>query len=111
MKPHLAPLIVALAITTAPTIAQPKFDKEAFRSAFSTLKDPGSLDARNIKYAAKSGAWSMCGEFNAKNAMGGYVGFQRFSGVAGFDKSGKKAVYFIAATGDVADMMCSQEGM
>lgn len=41
----------------------------------SVLKDPSSVQYRNISeyYPA-----SVCGEFNARNAMGGYTGFKIF---------------------------------
>lgn len=41
-----------------------------------TLKDPGSAQFRNE--AMKGHV--LCGEINAKNSMGGYVGFSRFIG-------------------------------
>lgn len=46
--------------------------KEAVESV---LKDPGSVKYRNIKeyYPA-----SVCGEFNARNSMGGYGSFEFF---------------------------------
>ena len=40
-----------------------------------SLKDPASVQFRGVK-AYKSGA--VCGEYNAKNGFGGYVGFARF---------------------------------
>ncbi|MCU4623464.1 hypothetical protein KTJ54_15365 [Acinetobacter radioresistens] len=45
----------------------------------STLKDPDSAEFRNVK--------GYCGEVNAKNSFGGYVGFKRFyvsNGVTSF---------------------------
>ena len=39
-----------------------------------SVKDPGSLQYRSVKSAASG----VCGEYNAKNAMGGYVGFKHF---------------------------------
>jgi uncharacterized protein (DUF3084 family) len=41
------------------------------------LKDPDSAQFRNV-YVADSLLLSLCGEVNAKNAYGGYVGFKRF---------------------------------
>lgn len=38
------------------------------------LKDPSSAQFRNVRVISGK----VCGEVNAKNAMGGYVGFQRF---------------------------------
>lgn len=44
------------------------------------LKDPGAAQFRNVYFNkwAKTGAPFTCGEVNAKNAMGGYIGFKRF---------------------------------
>jgi hypothetical protein len=71
-------LIVALGVTTAsPTVAKPplaptKIATEAVRN--STL-DPLSVQFRKI---IVRGAL-VCGEYNAKNKLGGYVGFKPFS--------------------------------
>jgi hypothetical protein len=49
---------------------------EAQRAIIYKLKDPGSAEFYNLtafKYTS-----SVCGEVNAKNAMGGYVGRKRF---------------------------------
>ncbi|WP_146196954.1 hypothetical protein [Achromobacter pulmonis] len=40
------------------------------------LKDPLSAQFRNMQ--GSEGALMVCGEINAKNGMGGYVGFKRF---------------------------------
>jgi hypothetical protein len=40
------------------------------------LKDPASVQWRNEKLA--SNGQTLCGEVNAKNSMGGYVGFKHF---------------------------------
>jgi hypothetical protein len=39
------------------------------------LRDPGSAQFRDVR---TGDAGSICGEINAKNALGAYVGFQRF---------------------------------
>lgn len=48
-----------------------------------TLRDPMSAQFRNLQVTASKSA--LCGEINAKNAFGGYVGFRRF--VASDDES------------------------
>ena len=57
------------------------------------LKDPGSAEFRNIV----SSETVACGEVNAKNAFGGYVGFTRFLHTAGgitmLDESQDKASF------------------
>ena len=40
------------------------------------LKDPGSAQFRNERIQADG--TTVCGEFNAKNSLGGYVGFRRY---------------------------------
>lgn len=47
----------------------------AKRAVESRLKDPGSVQYRSVE-AFSEGV--VCGEFNAKNGLGGYVGFQPF---------------------------------
>ena len=57
------------------------------RALRDALKDPGSIQTRNVTHYTKSGelngkVWhfthSLCGELNAKNSYGGYVGYRRF---------------------------------
>jgi hypothetical protein len=43
------------------------------------LKDPESARFRGVQIVRGS----VCGEVNAKNSMGGYVGFKRFVAIAG----------------------------
>lgn len=48
-----------------------------------SLKDPDSAQFRNVLYFEKTGSSgkpnkNVCGEINAKNSYGGYVGFQPF---------------------------------
>lgn len=44
------------------------------------VKDPSSLQLRNLSRFTPPGAdyQAVCGEMNAKNGFGGYVGFQAF---------------------------------
>lgn len=48
------------------------------RAVTGAMKDPDSVKFRNVA-ADKSGAF-VCGEVNAKNAMGGYSGYTPFYG-------------------------------
>jgi hypothetical protein len=62
----------------------------------SLLTDPSSAQFRNLRFhPARGQARHLCGEVNAKNRMGGYVGFQAFS----FDLVSKEAEVAI----DIAD--------
>jgi hypothetical protein len=47
--------------------------KDAVRA---TLKDPDSALFRDVEFYRFTGA--TCGQFNAKNSMGGYVGYRKF---------------------------------
>lgn len=43
------------------------------------LKDPDSANFKDVQAAYRDGKLTLCkGMVNAKNAMGGYVGFRRF---------------------------------
>jgi hypothetical protein len=44
------------------------------------LKDPSSMQLRNVRCAIQSGSECsmICGEVNAKNSYGGYAGFEGF---------------------------------
>ena len=50
--------------------------EEVKRRVLDRLNDPGSAQFRDVKLHTKTGAG--CGEVNAKNRMGGYVGFTLF---------------------------------
>ena len=42
------------------------------------MRDPGSAEFRNSRFYSGSGTAVTCGEVNAKNAFGGYTGYERF---------------------------------
>lgn len=62
-----------------PFKSNPKEAQKAMRegkaAVLENLKDPDSAKFRNLK---TSRDLFLCGEVNAKNSMGGYVGFKRF---------------------------------
>lgn len=45
----------------------------------SNLNDADSAQFRNERVYRVNGGTTVCGEVNAKNLMGGYMGFQQFS--------------------------------
>lgn len=48
------------------------------------FKDPDSAHFRNLKVVQVNSPalkWYVCGEVNAKNGFGGYVGYERFYGL------------------------------
>lgn len=87
----------------------PALDETMLRSAFRDLKDPSSAQFRDIKYRADKGAWTICGEVNAKNSMGAYTGFQKFHGVA--SNHGGKTSYSIGPVGPIAQQFCAEDGL
>jgi hypothetical protein len=71
--------------------------KEAIRA---TLKDPDSALFREVRFYSFTGA--TCGQFNAKNSMGGYVGYRKFV----FTHTGKLSVQGDDYTIDEAETEC-----
>jgi hypothetical protein len=56
-------------------------EAEAVAKVIDRLKDPESARIRNVRsslHSLSSGERYVCGEVNAKNAHGGYVGFRNF---------------------------------
>lgn len=45
-----------------------------------TLKDPESAKFQNVRVVSYAGGRFACGEINAKNSLGGYVGYKPFIG-------------------------------
>lgn len=62
------------AIAVPSPIPETPVDLQALAAA--TLKDPASAQFRNVEL--KAGGTILCGEINAKNSFGGYVGFRPF---------------------------------
>lgn len=64
----------------------------------SGLRDPSSAQYRGfVAYAIGEGDTLLCGELNAKNGFGGYVGFNAISAI--FDASGTLESYRVDASG------------
>jgi hypothetical protein len=53
---------------------------DAKNSVRGQLTDPASAQFRNMRNARGT---TVCGEVNAKNSFGGYIGFKRFAYVGG----------------------------
>lgn len=60
-----------------------RFNWKAKAVLTGALNDPDSAQFRNVVVVRHGELLTLCGEVNAKNRMGGYVGFQRFM-VTGF---------------------------
>lgn len=52
---------------------------EAQNAVARTLSDPKSADFSNDRVAGSGDRQLVCGEVNAKNSFGGYVGFRRYA--------------------------------
>lgn len=66
--------------------APPEMDEkalieEAKMQIRANLKDPDSAQFRNVRWERKQSLVILCGEVNAKNSFGGYVGFKPFHAV------------------------------
>lgn len=82
------PLLIATAVLTwlIPAMGQtlPGHDDDAYFATAEAgvktkLKDPESAQFRNlVVHDVKNGSALICGQVNAKNAFGGYVGFRNF---------------------------------
>jgi len=51
----------------------------SLEAARTQMKDPGSTQFRNVRVVTHSDGKLVCGEINAKNSYGGYVGFSLFA--------------------------------
>lgn len=80
------------------------------------LKDPGSVQLRNVKAIKTPDAGTqICGEVNAKNSFGGYVGFAAFIGSVFYLDTKKFVMPMIVgiddADGTVVRDMCREKGI
>lgn len=83
----------------------------------SSLKDPESMRLQNVRFGPNKtkGMQTVCGEVNAKNGFGGYVGFRGFYAVyiANTNKGNPVAAVIGMDDGrtNVASIMCKDEGL
>lgn len=76
-------LVTAIVIGCCGCSSQESKDIEAVKAeVLSQLRDPASAQFSNVRVV---GAGIVCGDVNSKNAFGGYVGRQRFFGMASGD--------------------------
>ncbi len=71
-------LVISMVYMASPAAADQVETAKA--AVLGKLKDPESARFRNIRSVGDQGAVGeiVCGEVNARNAMGGYVGFRKF---------------------------------
>lgn len=104
-------LVVIPAFFSMQAAAQtpPKVDEKALSALIAEdMKDPESLRIKNVRLHPTEDAstWHLCGEYNAKNASGGYVGFTYFVGSA--IKQGKGPLtYVVRDYEDFAKSFCT----
>ncbi|MBQ4854060.1 hypothetical protein IMW82_05180 [Rhodanobacter sp. B2A1Ga4] len=85
------------------------------KSAFSevqTLKDPDSVKLKNVRISKDN----VCGEVNAKNSYGAYVGYTTFYGMYfAKDKDGNPVAMIMHIDSDdgdtIAQQMCATNGL
>jgi hypothetical protein len=73
-----APAPAAIAAPTPPPPVEDLRIEKAKNAVLGSLKDPGSAQFKDVMGSEVNGDFSVCGKINAKNAMGGYVGFKNF---------------------------------
>lgn len=77
---------------------------QAVRDAVTAkLRDPDSVQIRNVVAADVPGKTVLCGEVNARNGAGGFAGFQRFYGNLG----GKIVIAETALDVSLAKLFCA----
>ncbi len=98
-----------LAATRDATSAQLVVIKKAFADR---LKDPYSTKFKDVRIASDG---TMCGEVNAKNSYGAYIGYTTFNGLYfDKDKNGNPvSIIMEIDDGDstIARTMCAKKGM
>ena len=60
--------------------------EDTARATMTSLYDPDSAQFRNLRNVSKGQEPIICGEVNAKNRLGGYVGYRRFLAVPEVDQ-------------------------
>jgi hypothetical protein len=92
--------------------AAPELDEKLLQAAFQgELKDADSAKFRAMRYKMDTPeGWTMCGEVNAKNSYGGYVGFQPFYALVLKIDPGP-VEYSVVGMGKAAGDMCREMGL
>lgn len=79
-------VFLSLAIVVAACAAGDPAETAAREAVSAQLKDPFSAQFRNLRrHSPHTAGW--CGEVNAKNSFGGYVGWRLFSAIPQGDGS------------------------
>ena len=83
-------LFIVLSLAAC-SVLEDKSIAKARQLILSELRDAGSAHFRNLRKVNAIGFDLVCGEVNARNGFGGYVGFERF--VVATDPRGKVRSY------------------
>jgi len=83
VRRYLLAMLPAIAVLSGCGPTNSQLESRATQEFASHLKDPGSAEFRNlylhnIKASGLSKSAYVCGEVNAKNSFGAYVGYTRF---------------------------------
>lgn len=65
-----------------------------------SLKDPESAQFKNLRLVKGEGGEALCGEVNAKNSYGGYIGFSQFGVTEKLLKNSSSNVILLNSGGD-----------
>ena len=73
----------AIIATISLCACQSKREETAMKAIANYARDPSSVEIRNVHEVPDlMGTQSICGEYNAKNRFGGYLGFAKFAVMA-----------------------------
>ena len=103
----IAVLVAGGMVTGAILLSRPKTPDPAKPDPFQEVKtavaakmvDPGSATFQAL--SEKGADFAYCGEVNAKNRMGGYVGYQKF-----FAQRGSAGDWIVTLDPRIAEHMC-----
>jgi hypothetical protein len=116
----IAALVIAAGVAAGGSLPRPATPEETAVVAEAVrhrLKDPDSMQLENVRVGPgkTAGSLTVCGEVNARNAMGGYVGMRTFYAMYVLEnKVGKPAAVVIGiddARANVAQEWCAKAGM
>ncbi|WP_050874214.1 hypothetical protein [Comamonas testosteroni] len=103
----VAGVVSMTALADAPFTADEKKVRAALEER---LKDAESARVRRLHVSKVDGTLHLCGEVNAKNSYGAYVGYEKFYGMI-FPRPNGKDLYHILGVGDASAEMCRTLGM
>jgi len=86
-------VLAAIFFSSFPSFAKDDFVENAKKVVADRMKDPESVKFRNLKTIKDDGLRLLCGDVNAKNSYGAYIGYAPFvSNPVGFVYIGRDSV-------------------